>query len=237
MLRVRLSSTSIPPCTSVDDTGCALCQNARDGNWILRASGGDSFWNSSFNNSGLGVFVAQPIAGLHLNRAGDAIVATTSDGVAPVWRVPTGKRQFACAVPDRSLGAMALSPDWRRVASAVDDGTVHVWELATGAQLAIYSGHSATSYVIAFGSGDTALSAERRAIHVWSAQTGAHPNGLTDPSEVITSAVACDAAGSSSVICSCDFVCSCDSVCICDSVCSSNAKGGGGGGGHYWYPN
>ncbi len=89
---------------------------------------------------------------------------------------------------------MALSPDWRRVASAVDDGTVHVWELATGVQLAIYSGHSATSYVIAFGSGDTVLSAERRAIHVWNAQTGAHPKSLTDSSEVITSAVDCDAA-------------------------------------------
>ena len=47
--------------------------------------------------------------------------------------------------------------------------------------------------------------------------------------------VACDAAGSSRVICSCNLVCSCDRVCTCDSVCTCNAQGGGGG--RYWYPN
>lgn len=80
------------------------------------------------------------------------------------------------------------------------------------------------------------FSAEGRAIHVWNAQTGAHPKSLTDPSKVVTSAVACDAAGSSSVICSCDLVCRCDVFAFAIPSVPATRKAAGGGG-HYWYPN
>jgi WD40 repeat protein len=53
-------------------------------------------------------------------------------GVVRMWDVATGKEIRKFALPGRGVGASALSPDGRALATENDDQTVSVWEIASG---------------------------------------------------------------------------------------------------------
>src|SRR3954452_21804428 len=77
---------------------------------------------------------------------GDRVAAVTeikSEGTGQlwIWDVATGRQIASATVPDRPL-SLAYSPDGTAVATGGWNGTVKMWDPASGRALRSFSGHS-----------------------------------------------------------------------------------------------
>jgi WD40 repeat protein len=62
-----------------------------------------------------------------------------------IWDVATGRRLPALVTDRQSTDVAAFSPDGRLLVSTTQQGSIHVWELATGRERAVLSGHLSDS--------------------------------------------------------------------------------------------
>ena len=87
-------------------------------------------------------------------------VAVATEGHLAIWDLRAGRRVRAMRGPDAGIGnaVEAVSPDGRTISYGLADGTVHFFDVDTGAQLPVVGGHSAPVEGIAF-SPDSRLAA------------------------------------------------------------------------------
>jgi WD40 repeat protein len=73
------------------------------------------------------------------------------------------------------VNAVAFSPDGKLVASGFDDGTIKLWDVATGALRQTLEGHSGSVNAVAFSSDSklVASSSHDRTVKLWDTATGA----------------------------------------------------------------
>ena len=102
-------------------------------------------------------------------------MTTSVDGTARLWSAGSGE-QLAVFRHDSPVLDAAPSPDGARLATALEDGSAHVWDVARAAHLFALSGHQRPVSTIAFSpDGDLlATASEDRTARVWRASDGAH---------------------------------------------------------------
>jgi len=106
---------------------------------------------------------------------GTSLAAYESGAGVLVWDLPRRALRSPPLVPKRWEHALAFSPDHRVLASGAHDGTIALWETATGRPLgAPLTGHSGTIFSLAFSPDGRVLASgsEDRTIRLWDVGTG-----------------------------------------------------------------
>jgi len=100
-----------------------------------------------------------PLSSVAFSPDGKWIVAGGEGvGVGRIHNAETGELLQSLKGHAVSIQAVAVSADSKRVATASDDGTVRLWELATGKELKVYEEHSDKVTAVAFGAGELLVS-------------------------------------------------------------------------------
>jgi len=131
-----------------------------------------------------GQFAAQ-LAGRLLSRPEpelQALAAQAGAGRGEAWLRPVTPALYqAGGAIERVLGThthpvrgVVITPDGRRAVSAADDGTLRVWDLASGAEVMVLKGHEAEVLAVAvFPDGRRVASGSRDAtVRLWDTETG-----------------------------------------------------------------
>ncbi len=123
----------------------------------------------------------QPVGDRSLPVAlGNLLAPDLRIGAFPVWRSPQ---------TSKPINAVTFSPDGRRLASASDDRTIQVWDVASGQSVATLQGHSDEVWSVAFSpDGRRLASASKdRTIRVWDVVRGQSVATLKGHSDAVGS--------------------------------------------------
>lgn len=100
----------------------------------------------------------------------------------------SGGGSFWGAQDDRSINALAWSPDGARIAWGGGENKVEVWDAQMRRQLAVYKGHNSAVYALAWSHDgrQIASSGADDAVHIWDASTGRNAATFFKHSSVVT---------------------------------------------------
>ena len=78
-----------------------------------------------------------------MNRDGSLVVVAMHGGSAEVFELSSGQASRVLGEPQASSGEVAFSTEGRELATAERDGTVRLWNVATGSPVGVLRGHQA----------------------------------------------------------------------------------------------
>ena len=114
-----------------------------------------------------------------------------------LWDAASGKElPFNMPVLQGTIYSVALSPDGKLVAAAVNDGSVHMWNVASGQEVLTHQepggalgGAKGYSFMLSFApSGDSLLGWGAQMFKVWDAATGKERSGFQGHGEGLSAA-------------------------------------------------
>jgi WD40 repeat protein len=105
-----------------------------------------------------------------------------------LWDAVTG-RELVVLRHEGAISNAALSPDGRKVATGLEDGTARMWDAATGAELAVLRGHEGPvdNPIFSRDGRKVATGSEDGTVRLWDAATGAELAVLRGHEGAITS--------------------------------------------------
>lgn len=97
--------------------------------------------------------------------------------IAPeILDVQTGRVLHTITVPiePKAWTYSAYSPDWKRVAIGIKDGTIHVFDMENGKELLKLEGHTDVVEDVAYGPDGTRIAtvSDDKSVKIWDAETG-----------------------------------------------------------------
>jgi RNA polymerase sigma factor (sigma-70 family) len=120
--------------------------------------------------------------------------AAYSDTDVRSWDALTGKLKGRWRGHTDGIGAVAYAPDGRLVASSSDDGTVRLWDAATGKEIGCLDARDGavkgadpsfprTAWALAFSPDSKTLASggERKAVHLWDVATRKEVSSFDNP--------------------------------------------------------
>jgi WD40 repeat protein/serine/threonine protein kinase len=142
-------------------------------------------------DSGFVEFVRESPRTVAWHIASKRLAEGSFDGLIRIWDVEREQTIVTLKGPppvQPMMGAawFGWSPDGAQLAGGCRDGTVHVWETASGRELHVLRGHKSPVWSVAFDRGGTHLAswAEDGSVKIWDADTGqltaevVHPGGV-----------------------------------------------------------
>ncbi len=121
-------------------------------------------------------------------------LATTNwdDGTLGLWDLAGGKERLVLSRhKNPEVHHVAFSPDGKLVASVGYDGTVRLWDPATGKEVQTMPGHDGGSLVVAFSpdSKHVASGGRDNKVRIWDASTGKAIHETAAAAEMVTAVV------------------------------------------------
>src|SRR5262249_39211561 len=127
---------------------------AADGRQLLTGSAGQALlaWDTdTWQEQARFVGHTGPITGLFVpGAAGQTLVSAAADGSVRFWPLSgTAVAAARFAGHESRVTSLALTPDGKKLVSGSWDGTVRVWDAATGESLAVLEGHESRVNAVA----------------------------------------------------------------------------------------
>lgn len=178
VVRLWDTATARPRLVLPHASGITTARFSPDGAWLATGTvdGAVALWSTTTGRRvATGTHAVGPVH-LAFTPDGRRLVSCGGDEVVHVSEVPTGRRlvRFALDLHPQGVLAIAVSPDGAAVATAGEEGSAALWDLASGRLRATLIGHRSTVRDLRFGPGadEVTTASEDGTVKIWDATTG-----------------------------------------------------------------